>query len=543
MKPSIKVSLFVLVSLLTMSIVPAYSQNITGSGSATYIPKFTASTVIGNSGVFDNGGNIGIGSITNLTVRLTLDGTTPTLRIREAAAKNTAGDILASIDLSDNYLSSAAEARIRALRSSIGGSGGFYPTDLVFYTMNNGTTLSEQMRIDYRGYVGMGTATPLTPLQVTGEAVFAPGAFTGAPNLGAGNVNVAGSASGLNFWKRTLTDLSAPGLAGNRWTWYNPDGSARLFTGTTGDVMTVLTSGNIGLGTTSPGAKLVVNGTARMLSTLCVGSDADGPSWNQIHIRHASPEIGFYETDQALDEKFWITYVNAKQFKIITDKDDFSAIQDAFIINRGTGINISNVLFPNGNLGVGISSSPLTKLDVRGVMNSVSSQDGGGLRFYDLANTSNWFEIDFDKTNNWGTFQRTIVPTADGGNDLGTSSRRWGNGWFSGNVGIGTTSVGTAKLAVNGKIEATEVVVQTTVPDYVFEDDYKLMPLSKVEQNIKQNKHLPDIPSAKEVEKTGLNLGEMSSKLLKKIEELTLYVIELKKENESLKKRVSVLEK
>jgi len=68
----------------------------------------------------------------------------------------------------------------------------------------------------------------------------------------------------------------------------------------------------------------------------------------------------------------------------------------------------------------------------------------------------------------------------------------------------------------------------------VFEDDYNLSPLSEVEQYIKQNNRLPNIPSAKEVEGNGVNLGDMQSKLLQKVEELTLYIIALEKQIKEL---------
>ena len=117
------------------------------------------------------------------------------------------------------------------------------------------------------------------------------------------------------------------------------------------------------------------------------------------------------------------------------------------------------------------------------------------------------------------------------------------NGHFKGNVGIGTTNPGSFKLAVEGKIGAREINVTTAAwSDYVFNEDYKLRPLEEVNRYIKENKHLPEIPSAKEVIENGQNLGEMNMLLLKKIEELTLYLIDMKKENEKLKSRVNKLE-
>ncbi len=107
---------------------------------------------------------------------------------------------------------------------------------------------------------------------------------------------------------------------------------------------------------------------------------------------------------------------------------------------------------------------------------------------------------------------------------------------FGGNVGIGTKNSNSWKLAVNGKIRAKEIKVEAGWSDFVFFDDYKLPSLQEVENHIKENGHLIDIPSAQEVEKNGIFLGEMDSKLLQKIEELTLYTIQQQKEIENLKK-------
>nr|WP_084407172.1 hypothetical protein [Pedobacter panaciterrae] len=105
-----------------------------------------------------------------------------------------------------------------------------------------------------------------------------------------------------------------------------------------------------------------------------------------------------------------------------------------------------------------------------------------------------------------------------------------------GNVGIGTSDTKGYKLAVNGKIRTQEIKVEAANwPDYVFTKDYELSSLKETEQHIKEKGHLPGIPSAEDVKANGVDLGEMNAKLLLKIEELTLHLIEMKKELDALK--------
>lgn len=115
----------------------------------------------------------------------------------------------------------------------------------------------------------------------------------------------------------------------------------------------------------------------------------------------------------------------------------------------------------------------------------------------------------------------------------------------AGQVGIGTTAIAAGvKLQVGGKVKCQEVEVAVTPwPDHVFKTGYSLLPLNEVESFINANNHLPGVPSEEEVAKNGVNVGTMNATLLQKIEELTLYMIDLKKENDALKTRVSNLEK
>lgn len=136
--------------------------------------------------------------------------------------------------------------------------------------------------------------------------------------------------------------------------------------------------------------------------------------------------------------------------------------------------------------------------------------------------------------NNWRTLLDSHSDVKSTGRLLLTGT---GNHIFSsGNVGIGTETP-KAKFSVNGNILANEIKIKTdiSVPDYVFESDYELKGLDFIANYVKSNKHLPEIPSAKEIERDGLDVASMNLLLLKKIEELTLYAIkqegEIKNQN------------
>lgn len=146
------------------------------------------------------------------------------------------------------------------------------------------------------------------------------------------------------------------------------------------------------------------------------------------------------------------------------------------------------------------------------------------------------------------TYPTNGVVSALYARDMIGGSQTWA-GYFDGNsyirdsLGVGTNEFDGYKLAVAGKIRATEVKI-ASLPwsDFVFDKDYNLMPIPSLKTFIEENKHLPDIPSEAEVQENGISLGEMDALLLQKIEELTLYVIDLKEENQELKARIDLLE-
>jgi len=110
---------------------------------------------------------------------------------------------------------------------------------------------------------------------------------------------------------------------------------------------------------------------------------------------------------------------------------------------------------------------------------------------------------------------------------LGLSSKASSLAYFPDKVGIKTRNVGDYELAVNGKVRAQEIKVENANwPDYVFAKDYEFPSLKETEQHIKKRGHLPGIPSALDIKEKGIDLGDMNAKLLKKIEELTLFLIQ-----------------
>jgi hypothetical protein len=208
----------------------------------------------------------------------------------------------------------------------------------------------------------------------------------------------------------------------------------------------------------------------------------------------------------------------------------------------------------NGRIGIG-TESPLAKIDIRGntleseygvinpVLNIFSSNTpavgtGASIALGGKTNNGNpeyaFAYLCGGKESNLfdnyaGYFAVRTVSGGNNGEVLSANYERF-RITSSGDVGIGTTDPKGYKLAVNGKVRAHEIKVETANwPDYVFAKDYQLPDLRETELHIKTNGHLPGIPSAEEVKNNGIDLGDMNARLLQKIEELTLHVIELNK--------------
>lgn len=228
----------------------------------------------------------------------------------------------------------------------------------------------------------------------------------------------------------------------------------------------------------------------------------------------------------------------------------------------GTGQNfgVGNALV-SGNVGIG-TLSPQSRLEVSAPSSDVAS---GVFHLTGGQSWGNVLTLATDNTNGLDdarllfSYRNKAKQWAVGGYNNSTKFSIWedagdgvyGSGWGTerltivsgGNVGIGTANPGTYKLAVNGGIHSQSVQIDMNGwSDYVFKPTYRLQSLSYLKAFISHNHHLPDVPSEEEVIKKGVDLGEMNKLLLKKVEELTLYLIEKDKQANEQEKKIEVLE-
>ena len=201
----------------------------------------------------------------------------------------------------------------------------------------------------------------------------------------------------------------------------------------------------------------------------------------------------------------------------------------------------TNVFPADGNVGIG-TNTPIEKLDIRGniYLRNMTNLVGGGtsLNFssYDDVHLGPKIYSYLDYANGTSSVSRLILSSYYGGQKNEITL-------VGGKVGINTQNP-IEDLDVNGNVRAKELIAETANwPDYVFEKNYKLPSLSQIETFINTNKHLPNIPSAQEIEAQGQNLGKINSKLVKTVEELTLHLIEKEKQINEQVVRLSLIEK
>lgn len=261
-------------------------------------------------------------------------------------------------------------------------------------------------------------------------------------------------------------------------------------------------NGNVGIGTSAPADKLVIKNGVNGISFQATDN------WTGF---------GFNRSVQT-----GTIYNSAKTAWQLTARDERFSLEGY----NGAANSPLNVL-KNGNVGIG-TITPTQKLDVNGHV-KVGNGDWGAF-IIDGKDKNDWLF----NAHNGGRY--LFIRTQDDSQDT-FSNHLLSLDRLKKSIGIGTASTGNHKLAVEGSIGAREIKVEAIGwSDFVFEKNYNLPTLKEVENHIKEKGHLENIPSADDVLKNGFYLGEMDSKLLQKIEELTLYTIQQEKEIEQLKK-------
>jgi hypothetical protein len=286
--------------------------------------------------------------------------------------------------------------------------------------------------------------------------------------------------------------------------------------------------GNVGIGTTTPTASLEVNGGGRFTGSNPLGGIGAG-----IEVYY-NTNGGFFQTFDRAASTFLPLSIQGSSI-------NFS--------NSGASISNPSLIIKGGNVGIG-TLTPVSAFQAGNSFQKFSAGNAGGVN---LAYGTSYMGFNAARTGSGSTASWII----DGDNVHNGGGVIYGD--LSGNIyfaplpSVGATqrtlsdldikSSITFKIANNGGVYAKSISVQTTGwPDYVFKKNYKLPDLNYVKQYIDQNQHLPEIPSARQMEKDGMNVGEMNKLLLKKVEELTLYMIEKDKQINELQKRVSSLE-
>jgi hypothetical protein len=269
-------------------------------------------------------------------------------------------------------------------------------------------------------------------------------------------------------------------------------------------------TGNVGIGTTSPNSKLEIT------------SGASDPFYFNGTYNKMKSALGFTYIESFHSTSFVIDATNSYSDRF------FNVSKGASYIDGGSPVELFRIQ-ENGNVGIG-TTSPGAKLQVAGVIQ-------GGVDGNTQGQLTVWSNTAGAEGNIYGMSGGGMLINTHGNSypiELDGSMVVLG---MTGNIGIGTTDSKGHKLAVNGDIIATSVIVKLYAdwPDYVFKPAYQLPSLAEVKTYIENNHHLPDMPSAEDISKSGLNLGEANKVLTKKVEELTLYLIEKEEQIKEIK--------
>lgn len=400
--------------------------------------------------------------------------------------------------------------------------------------------------------VGINNSNPLQDFHVNGNILLtglnSTILFADSPPTNGcwGKWGIEYETNGLNFWKPFDPGKA---VAGN----YNPKGTAGNY------ILFLHDNGNVGIGTNNPLTKLHVLGTAKISQNFTVG-EAQSPASMYIYgpsVLNGALTVGEAQRPVAsiLNGTLQVTGLHSEDpSMIVADQygnlgvapipigDQMGShiatrnlqMNDMFITNdAATGTNEGIFVAPSGSVGIKTNVFNSTNVDDDLVVTDPNT--GPDTKSYLRVLSVGTKPAIVWTTGGSKTIGMGVI------NDKGYLIENFNNKdiklmtFSKGKVGIGVSKETEeidmpegALLYVAGRITAEEVYVKlhNTWPDNVFEEKYKLMPLVEVEKFVAENKHLPEVPNQAEVQQTGIELGAMNALLLKKIEELTLYVIE-----------------
>ncbi len=310
-----------------------------------------------------------------------------------------------------------------------------------------------------------------------------------------------------------------------------------------------LPTGNVGIGTTSPSSRLqIVNHYASTpIPALGITSPSSGSGSIGDYISISRDPIGppfnlpaSYYMVVKIDGKVGIGTASPSSSLEVSGETKTTTLN----VTSNATVFGNLVTYSSGNFIGALLTNNSVRTNNKDVYLRSGSDVNHGLGFYDNAGQAKVFAYTSINGPVLYGFAGGALATKAGGDKV---VLRWNN---DGQVAIGNVATPNSNLyslyVEKGILsERFKCAVKTTSDwsDYVFDKKYKLMPLNEVERFVTENKHLPNVPSAEEVVKSGIDMAKMDAKLLEKIEELTLYLIELKKENLSIRAELNNLKK
>jgi len=472
-----------------------------------------------------------------------------------------------------------------------GYSGGFsisYASNNILFKHHEQANFSIEgpvggLTISPDGNIGIGTNLPNQKLHVVDGNILisktssykAPGSTNGSILFGA-DIN----SNTIPVWGIEYLNSNEDGYGLNFW---KPHGPGQ---GLINYALFVADNGRVGVGKNNPLAKLDVAGSFRAESANITGNlivqkaNIDTISTKMLTVQgatHLNGRLGV-GTNNPLEQmqigSIWtfhnggtkyigrnVTYASSENVRIeqgavslLSFSNGSISLETAESGQAGSSVSTLEknlTLTANGNVGIG-TTAPGAKLDVRGLLSAQNANITEVLTVKKLNVHDTIFVkvVDAQKANiatslnaQDATIARYLTTDKFYATDATIYNNLNAERLYASRATI-TGLLDVQKMRIEEALCVNEVRVRNPScwPDYVFEEDYKLLSLSEVEQYIQQNKRLPEIPSAKEVEANGIELGNMQNKLLLKIEELTLYTIEQQKLIEELQKQVKELQ-